>query len=169
MKVESKKLVNELTLKVNEIRNLESKLTTSNDNLANVQNKIHNLQLMLESSQQETKSLHLKLIKGKYVVDKFTKGNEKFYQLLGMNKIFGDKTSVGFECSPSSKKNSFQHIARTSLKSIDVKFPTLGWTCHFCNHSGHLVPNCPYKFNYLVGSLLDCLLSLSLKPLPQNS
>lgn len=70
LKVESKRLVNDvnvlkdqLTMKDNLIRNLESNFTTSNDNLANVQDEIHNLQLKLEISKQETNSLQLKLIK----------------------------------------------------------------------------------------------------------
>lgn len=70
LKVESKRLVNDvnvlkdqLTMKDNVIRNLESNFTTSNDNLANVQDEIHNLQLKLEISKQETNSLQLKLIK----------------------------------------------------------------------------------------------------------
>lgn len=47
----------QLIMKDNVIRNLESKLTTSNDHLASAQNEIYNLQLKLGLSQQETKSL----------------------------------------------------------------------------------------------------------------
>ncbi|WP_274923156.1 hypothetical protein, partial [Streptomyces clavifer] len=153
LKIESKRLVNDanilkdqLILKDNEIRNVQSKLFTSNDNLAKAEKEIHKLQWLLESSQQESKSLQMKLKKGKHVIDKFTLGNDKFYQMLGMNKIFGNKNGIGFECSSSSsKKNSFQHITRTHLKPIDKSFFTSRWTCHFCNHIGHLVPNCPFK------------------------
>ena len=105
-------------MKDNEIGNLQSKLTTSNYNLANAEKEIHNIQLLPKPSQQETKYLHLKLIKGKHVVDKFTLVNDKFYQMLGVNKIFGNKIGVGFECSSSS----FQHITRTLHKPIDEKF-----------------------------------------------
>ena len=80
--------------------------------------------LKLESSQLETKFLQMKPIKEKFFVDKLTLGNDKFYQMLGMNKIYGDKTCIAFQCSSSSKKNSFQHITRTLHKPIYEKFST---------------------------------------------
>lgn len=84
-------------------------------------------------------------MKGKFVVDKFTLRNDKFYQMLGMHKIYGDKSGVGFDCSSSNNKDNFQEITRTFHKPLIEKNFTPGWICHFCNRSGHLVPNCPFK------------------------
>ena len=55
-------------------------------------------------------------MKGKFVVDKLTLGNDKFYQMLGMHKIYGDMSGVGFDYSSSNNKNNFQKITRTIQK-----------------------------------------------------
>ena len=75
LKGESKRLVDdvsilkdELMLKNNDIRDLEHKLTTLNENLAHAHNEVHNLQSNLESSQLESKYLQMKLIKGKFML-----------------------------------------------------------------------------------------------------
>lgn len=74
--VESKRLANglnvlkdQLKLRDNVTKNLESKLINSEDNLANAQSEIHNLKLELESSQQESKSLQEKLNKGMLLIN----------------------------------------------------------------------------------------------------
>ena len=52
-------------------------------------------------------------MKGKFIVDKFTLGNDKFYQMLYIDKIYGDMSGVGFDCFSSNNKNNFQKITRT--------------------------------------------------------
>ena len=143
-------------------------MTTSNENLAQAKEKIHNLQSELESSQLETNSLQMKLMKGKFVVDKFTLGNDKFYQMLSMHKIYGDMSGVGFDCSSSNNKNNLQKITRTFHKPLIKNNFTSRWTCHFCNLSGHLIPNCPYKIRCLYQIPLELSLSLSPRSFPRN-
>lgn len=72
------------------IKSLEPKLITSRRILSNAQNEIENLNLKIESNEQEYKTLQDKFNKEKSVVDKFTLGNDNFFQMLGMNNFFGE-------------------------------------------------------------------------------
>lgn len=70
-------------------------MINSEDNLANAQRDIKEIELAVEFLEKDNKSTLEQVNEYKAIVDKFTQGNEKIEKMLGVRKRFGDMSCLG--------------------------------------------------------------------------